>query len=189
MADLADRLYEQVLVLRCQTGDEAAFAELISRYHHRLHYFVRKLLAGAESTEDVLQDVWLDVFRGLPQLTEPGAFAAWLYRVARDRAFRLLRRRHQFRPAPLPPEELAEPEKETDFSPEDAGHIHVALDELSPEHREVLVLRFLEEMAYEDIARVTGCPVGTVRSRLHHAKRALRRILERGNRCERERSG
>ena len=58
------------------------------------------------------------------------------------------------------------------------------MDLLGPEHREVLVLRFLEEMSYEDIARVAGCELGTVRSRLHYAKRALRRALE--ARCERE---
>jgi RNA polymerase sigma-70 factor (ECF subfamily) len=55
----------------------------------------------------------------------------------------------------------------------------VALDDLALEHREVLVLRFLEDMTYEDIAAVTGCQVGTVKSRLHYAKRALRRVLER----------
>jgi RNA polymerase sigma-70 factor (ECF subfamily) len=60
---------------------------------------------------------------------------------------------------------------------EDAQRIHAALDELAAEHREVLVLRFLDELTYEDIALVTGCPIGTVRSRLHYAKSALRRAL------------
>src|SRR2546423_8731433 len=93
MTDLADRLYERVLVLRCQAGDEAAFAELVQRYHPRLHYYVRKLLGDLKSVDDVLQDVWFDVFRSLPRLVEPGALARWLYRIARDRAFRLLRTR------------------------------------------------------------------------------------------------
>jgi RNA polymerase sigma-70 factor (ECF subfamily) len=70
---------------------------------------------------------------------------------------------------------------ETRWSAEDAEYIHAALDSLAPEHREVLLLRFIEEMTYEDIARVTGLPVGTVRSRLHYAKRALRCVLERMN--------
>ena len=55
-----------------------------------------------------------------------------------------------------------------------------AINAIEPEFREVLILRFLEEMSYDDVARVVGCPVGTVRSRLHHAKHALRRILEKG---------
>jgi RNA polymerase sigma-70 factor, ECF subfamily len=175
----ADRLYERLLVLRCQARDEGAFAELVGRYGPRLRYYVRKLVGEVSSAEDVLQDVWLDVWRGLPRLAEPGALTAWLYRVARDRAFRCLRGR---RPAarPLGEGHLANGEADEEaFGPEDAALVHTALDELPAVHREVLVLRFLEEMAYEDIARVLGCPLGTVRSRIHYAKRALRRALER----------
>ena len=62
---------------------------------------------------------------------------------------------------------------------EDAAIVKAAMDELSPEHREVLLLRFMEEMSYEDIALVAGCQLGTVRSRIHNAKRALREIVER----------
>jgi RNA polymerase sigma-70 factor (ECF subfamily) len=65
------------------------------------------------------------------------------------------------------------------FSAEDAGRIHAALDELTPEHREVVMLQNIEDMTYEEITRVVDCPLGTVRSRLHYAKRTLRRVLER----------
>jgi RNA polymerase sigma-70 factor (ECF subfamily) len=70
-------------------------------------------------------------------------------------------------------------ESDDDIRLEEAEYIHAALDELALEHREVLVLHFLEGMTYENIARVIGCPVGTVRSRIHYAKRALRCALER----------
>jgi RNA polymerase sigma-70 factor (ECF subfamily) len=177
MSDLAERLYERVLVLRAQAGDEAAFTEIVERYHARLRYYMRKMLGDLHRAEDALQEVWLSVFRGLPRLAEPASFAAWLYRIARDRVFRDLRQR---RPPHFALEEadLAE-EVEEDFSPEDSEQIHLALDRLTPEHREVLVLRFIEDMSYEDIAGVVACPVGTVRSRLYHAKRALRGALER----------
>jgi RNA polymerase sigma-70 factor (ECF subfamily) len=59
----------------------------------------------------------------------------------------------------------------------DSARVHVALNQLAPEHCEVLLLRFMNDMSYEDIASVTGCPVGTVRSRIHYAKSALRRVL------------
>jgi RNA polymerase sigma-70 factor (ECF subfamily) len=182
MSDAADRLYERVLVLRCQTGDEAAFAELVGRYGPRLRYYLGKVLGRAAAADDLLQEVWLAVFRGLGQLNAPAAFAAWLYRIARDRACRHLRRR----PPPVPLEdEPADPGPDEDeFSAEDAEQIHAALDRLPAGQREVLVLRFLEGMAYEDIARVAGCNLGTVRSRLHYAKRALRRLLERTNAYE-----
>jgi RNA polymerase sigma-70 factor (ECF subfamily) len=176
MSDRADQLYERVLVLRCQTGDEAAFAELVARYSPRLRYFLRKMLNDSAGAEDVLQDVWLDVFRGMSRLADPAAFPAWLYRIARDWAWRTLRKRRTIE-RPLVEDDLAD-DPESDVAAEDADRVHAGLDGLVPEHREVLVLRFLEDMTYEDIARVVGCQLGTVRSRIHYAKRALRRALE-----------
>jgi len=176
MTNSADRLYERVVVLRCQAGDDAAFEELVGIYSQRLRYYLRKMLREADRAEDVLQDVWLQVLRGLPRLVDPGAFPAWLYRIARDRAYGELRKaRHTH---PLEEADLID-ESGSDVGVDDAEFVHAALDELAPEHREVLVLRFLEDMSYEDIAQVTGCPLGTVRSRIHYAKRALRCALER----------
>jgi RNA polymerase sigma-70 factor (ECF subfamily) len=142
-----------------------------------LLYYLRKMLRDGDCAEDILQDVWLQVLRGLARLEDPGAFPAWLYRIARDRVYRELRTRRS--PLRLVGEMDFAAETGDDLRWEDAESIHAALDQLDPEHREVLVLRFLEDMTYEDIAGVTGCPVGTVRSRIHHAKRALRSALER----------
>jgi RNA polymerase sigma-70 factor (ECF subfamily) len=180
MTDTTDRLYERVLVLRCQAGDEAAFTELVESYQPRLRYYLRKMLGEAHRAEDALQDVWLAVFRAVPRLTDAGAFRAWLYRIARDQAFRELRQRRPPHQA-LEEADLIESEEEESFSAEDAERIHMALGELAPEHREVTVLRYIEGMTYDEIARVAGCPVGTVRSRLHYARRALRGLLERTN--------
>jgi len=177
MTGSVERWYETVLVLRCQAGDEAAFGELVGRYGPRLRYYLRKLLGEIDSVEDVLQDVWLDVFQSAARLAEPAAFSTWIYRIARDRAYRQLRRR---RPRPMEDVEPAfNPRVEEEFSQEDAERIHASLDQLAPEHREVLVLRFLEEMSYDQIAHVTDCRLGTVKSRIYYAKGALRRILER----------
>ena len=180
MADPEKRLYEQILVLRCQTGDETAFAQLVERYGPRLRYYLQKAFGRRDGAEDAWQDVWFTVFRKVRGLADPGAFTPWLYQIARRRAYDLLRQR---RPSCRPMEEaeqVPDPSAEAlDFSPEDGQRIHAALDELALEHREVLLLRFLEDMAYEDIAAVTGCQMGTVKSRLYYAKRALRGILER----------
>lgn len=178
MTDQADLIYERLLVVRAQAGDEAAVGELVERYSPRLRYFLRKLLITADAAEDALQDVWLDVLRHLPKLADPQALRAWLYRIARDRAFRRLRkagRQHE----PLDERELANGQPEPVFTAEDAAQIHAALDRLPAHQREVLVLRFLEDMPYDDIARIIGCPLGTLRSRLHYAKRALRETLAR----------
>ena len=128
------------------------------------------------------------MFRALPGLREAQRFSPWLYRIARDRAYRELRKRH------VPVEagndvDLAHEGADEEFTADDAAAVHEALDRLSPGHREALLLRFIEAMSYEQIAAVTGCSVGTVRSRIHYAKSALRQIIERSNSDERERSG
>jgi RNA polymerase sigma-70 factor, ECF subfamily len=174
-----DRLRHRLLVLTAQAGDETAFEELVTLHHAALRYYLRKMLSQkGERVEDLLQEVWLAVWRGLPRLEDPLAFTTWLYRIARNRTFSLLRAR---RTAERPIEEALEVDTgpEPELSAANCEWIHAGLDRLSPAHREVLLLRFVENLSYEEIARVTECQVGTVRSRLHHAKRALRSELER----------
>ncbi|MHC4100317.1 MAG: RNA polymerase sigma factor [Planctomycetota bacterium] len=177
MTEATKHLYEQVLVVRCQVGDEGAFVEIVQRYHERLRNYVRHLSVDASRVDDVLQEVWLNVFRSLPSLRQPGAPAAWLYRIARAAALAEKRRGRAGAGLDLEPEAVVTGDDEPDFTPQDAARIHACLDRLSPGHREVLLLRYLEESSYQDIADVVGSPLGTVRSRLHHAKRALRRAL------------
>jgi RNA polymerase sigma-70 factor (ECF subfamily) len=179
MTDLADRVYRTVLVVRCQAGDARAFAELIELHERPLHYFLAKMAGNAHATDDLVQEVWFEVFRGIGRLADPGAFAAWLYQIARHRALRALRRRPPTAVSLEDVEVTDDRDQDEVFMAEEAERIHVALDELSPEQREALLLRFIEDMTYDDIARVTGCQLGTVRSRIHYAKRALRRVLER----------
>src|SRR4051812_5778257 len=183
MLDPADRVYWGVLIVRCQVADPSALEELVRHCQPQLRAFLQKMLpVGArQQADDLAQEVWLDVFRGLARLDDPGAFVPWLYRVARNRAYRMMRGR---RADPIGTTELLESadvaEAESgQFTPEDAQAVHAALDRLSPQHREVLLLRFMEELSYDDIAAVVGCPVGTVRSRVYLAKRELRKILER----------
>ena len=179
-----DRLYERVLVLRCQTGDEAAFAEIVARYSPRLRVYLRQMLCAgggdAHAADDALQDVWLDLFRSIGRLEDTGAFAAWLYRIARDRAYRILRRRGvRIVSMGDAADVAAEAEEDAVVDGEVSVILHASLDRLPHDQREVLLLRFIEEMSYEQIASTVGCGVGTVRSRLHYAKRALRREIER----------
>jgi RNA polymerase sigma-70 factor (ECF subfamily) len=139
-------------------------------------FYLRRLLPAAGDEEALLQEVWLSVHRQLPKLREAAAFRTWLYRLVRDRALvELRRKRIPF--APLDKDTVVAGD-EPEFGPEDAAYVHRGLDQLSREHRDVLTLRFLEGMSYEEIARVVDCQVGTIRSRLHYAKIALRTILE-----------
>ena len=99
MSDEAERLYERLLVLRCQTGDEAAYRELVMRFGPRLRYFLLKLAARTDRVDDLVQETWVDVLRQLPRLKDAGAFTAWLYRIAHGKAMLDGRRDGRGRPA------------------------------------------------------------------------------------------
>lgn len=169
--------YEQTLVVRSQLGDEAAFEELLRMYSPRLRFYVGKMLgAQHEHADDLLQEIWLSVFRALPKLNDIAAFRAWLFRIGRDRVCREFRKaRLQF--CPLEIEQLQNIPAQGEADSFDREAVRQHLEQLSPEHREVLMLRFVEDMSYDEIARVTGGPPGTVRSRIHYAKQALRRAF------------
>jgi RNA polymerase sigma-70 factor (ECF subfamily) len=178
-----DEIRQRVLVLRCQTGDTLALEELYLRHRARLGYYLRRLLDGDEAAAaDVQQDVWLTVVRKIPRLKAPEAFAVWLYRIARTRALDRLRAANKSATleCDAPPGAIDERASDAgpEFSAEDAAAIHAGLARVSPAHRDVLLLRFMEDLSYEQIADVIGCPFGTVASRIYHAKNALRRELE-----------
>ncbi len=175
MSDAVARIADRLLLLRCQVGDPAAFADLVGRHQARLNGYLRALLDNEAATADALQDVWLAVWRGLPHLRDPDAFVAWMLRIARDRAFRELRRRG----VPTVPADDTLPAGEApEFTAEDAAEVRAAVGRLPPMHRDVLLLRYVEGLSYDQIAGVVGVPVGTVRSRLFHAKRLMRDILQ-----------
>jgi RNA polymerase sigma-70 factor (ECF subfamily) len=173
-------LYERLLVIRSQLGDQQAFAELVDLYGPRLRYFVRKFVGPSAAAEDLVQEVWLAVFRALPRLAAAEAFRTWLYRIARDQSLGLLRRERRLPRTMSNGEAISEAVDEAaiEFGDEDIAAVHQGLDALPAEQREALVLRFLEDMSYDEIARITGVPVGTVRSRLFYGKQALGKNLK-----------
>ena len=183
-----DDLRLRLLVLRCQTGDEGAFRELFDQFSGRTRRFAGALVDAA-SAEDVQQEVWMTVYKRIGQLADPGAFRTWLYMTTRHAAIDLLRRRK--REAEL----LAmQGPAQTSPSDHDAGDaeisddvdIRAAVIELPAAQREVVMLRYWDDMSYAEIALVVGCSVGTVRSRLHYARRALEKILKDGQSIEGE---
>jgi len=177
-----DQLREYFLVLRCQAGDESAFTDLFDRFGPRTLRYLEGLL-GSGAAADAQQEVWLAVFRRISRVTNPGAFRTWLYQTTRHRAIDVLRKekRESELLDVLTVEEPQPVEVPTDPVAEalDRRSLEVGLAELSTTHREVLLLRYWEGMSYGEIALISGCSVGTVRSRLHHAKRRLREAVDR----------
>jgi RNA polymerase sigma-70 factor (ECF subfamily) len=176
MSATPQTLYEQTLVLRSQLGDEAAFEELLELHGPRLLLFAQRMLQSSpESVADVMQEIWVAIYRALPRLRDVSKFRPWTFRIARDRIYREYRRRKLPVQAAdeVPLAGVAEA-AELD-SPVDREELQRCLELISPEHREALVLRFFEEMSYEDIARATDSSVGTVRSRIHYGKAAFKK--------------
>jgi RNA polymerase sigma-70 factor (ECF subfamily) len=172
------QLYEQTLVLRSQIGDETAFRELLELYGPHLLRYTRKMMESSPTlVEDLIQEIWVAIYRGLPGLLDASKFRPWAFRIARDRIYREYRKRKLVL-EPLVEDESTEP-VEVREEVVDAEQLHRGLALIPPQQREVLVLRFFEEMSYEEIARVTSCTLGTVRSRIHYAKQALKDALER----------
>ena len=168
-------------VHRCRDGERAAFEELFETYQPRLKYYVRRLDNGDANIDDILQDVWLTVFKKIHKLKDAEIFAVWLYRIARNKVYDRFRRKDRFVSLPeedeLPVSGCAEPVLDTN----DTEKLHKALNKLKPHHREVLTLNFIEQMPYQSIADVVGCSIGTIRSRIFYAKKSLRREMESQN--------
>lgn len=170
---------QELLVVRCGRGDRQAFDELIQQWQERLFYFVRRLVATEEDAWDVLQQTWLRVFRGIRTLREPDRLPVWLYQVARCAALSHLRARYRDRSRVEDDRELtAVAAADESIAFDNWEQVHTCLGQLSLAHREVLTLHFLEDFAIEQMAEVLDLPPGTIKSRLHYARRALRAAIE-----------
>jgi RNA polymerase sigma-70 factor (ECF subfamily) len=178
MATTTQQVRDEWLALRCQHGDPTAFSELVAEMERPLLYFVAKLIGDQDAALDVLQEVWLNAFRKIALLTEPRQIRPWLYQLARGLAIDRVRKERADNRRER--EHATNPSVWTDeatFGAEDANAIHRALDTLEVKHREVLVLHFLEDLSVVEVAAIVNCPEGTVKSRLYHAKRALKAAL------------
>ena len=174
-----DKQLEKI-VLRCQAGERAAFEELFEMYQPRLKYYVRRL-DGDSGVDDMLQDIWLTVFKKIHKLKSAEAFAIWLYRIARNKVYSGFRRKERFVSLPEDDDFPVSGNDEPAFDADDAEKLHSALEKIKPYHREILTLSFIERMPYQSIADVIGCSVGTVKSRIFYAKQSLRKKMERQN--------
>ena len=179
MANESDeRVQFALLALRCQSGDPEAFADLVAVMERPLLYYTTSLIGNQDAALDVLQDVWLKVVRGIRRLKDPGSLKPWLYAITHGVAVDRIRRDYKRDLAEQAQLEDALNIEEPSFSEEDATAIRDALGRLGVKHREVLVLHFLRDLSILEIASVVGCSEGTVKSRIHYAKRQLKKILE-----------
>ncbi|MER6529585.1 sigma-70 family RNA polymerase sigma factor [Streptomyces sp. NPDC001508] len=165
-----------LLVVRCQLGEREAFRELVAMWHPPLCRYVRGMVGSPHLADDLAQEAWVAVVRGLPRLRQPERFAPWLFTIARRTVTDHLRQTYK---AP----ETAMEEATTVVADDELSgvlttmQIEAGLAALPPLDREVLILFHLEDLPLASCAEVLGVPAGTVKSRLHRARRMLRNHL------------
>lgn len=175
-------------VRRVQAGDTEAFEPLVEKYKRKVFRLAYQVLRDQEEALDVAQEAFVKAFRALPAFKGDSAFYTWLFRitmnVALDRKRQRATRAKSLGAEDVPPEEWERTATSTDPDPEDVAtgaerreRIRKGLDSLSEHHRAIIILSDIEGLQYREIAEVLGIPMGTVMSRLHHARKRLREVL------------
>ena len=197
---ITEELPDETLAALAADGDTDAFAVLVRRYEKTVFYAVYPMTGSRQEAEDVTQEVFLRVWRGLPTFRREAKFSTWLLSTARNVCIDCLRKRKHEKELFASPAEDTEAEAEpadesTNADPacallrkERTELVRAALAKLPEDYRLVLSLRELQGMSCAEIAALLDIREGTVRTRLHRAKKILKKILENGNFFEKDTS-
>lgn len=173
---------EQLPVEQAKAGEPEAWSVLFRRYQLPLYVYVFELVRDEQTSLDIVQETFIAAVRHIGSLREEAKFGGWLFGIAHQKCIQCWRT--QNRVAALR-EEMAESPPDVDEGPdellihrEQEAEFMTLLNELPEPQRAVLLLHFIEDFPLEQIAEITQTPLGTVKSRLHYAKRALRNLLE-----------
>jgi len=185
---------ERSLLRRLRDRDERAFRELLELHRDRVYNITFRMLGNRAEAEDVAQEVFISVFKTIDQFREESKFSTWLYRVAVNHCKNRIKYRarrydraheeldemsHQANGAVVgAPARAAQPDRALEGAQLERL-LQEAISNLDDDHRIVVVLRDVEDLSIEEICDITGLPDGTVKSRLHRARLALRKKLQR----------
>ena len=174
-------LSEASLIQRCQQGDEQAFRELVDRYKNLVYALISRSTVDPSRVDDLAQDVFLRIHRGLPYFRGEAKLTTWIYRVVLNLLSRDAEKRRAAREVPLDTEVPAHEPRANDPTPGDLelrDRLEKALSRLPANYRLLVAGHYLEGVQYEDLADALGMPLGTVKTHLHRAKKQLRMLLE-----------
>ena len=173
---------EQLPVPQARAGMPEAWDTLFQRYQLPLYVYVFELVREEQTSLDIVQETFINADRHLGSLRDDEKFGSWLFGIAHQKCIQRWRKQH--RQAALLEQFAAEPPDSEDspdellIRAEQEAEFVKLLNQLPPPQRSVLLLHFIEEFSLEEIAAITGAQLGTVKSRLHYAKRALRKLIE-----------
>ena len=168
------------LIERVVEGDREAFRELYSIYERRLYAYLIKVLGNKEDAEDLVVEVMLAVWQGAKSFRGSSRVSTWILGIAHNKAMGRLPQSRQTMMELEEAKDVASPEPDPHSRQVEREHrerISTALQQLSPEHREVIELTFYHELSYAEIAAIAGCPVNTVKTRMFYARQHLKQIL------------
>ncbi len=182
---------DQDLVRASRRGDEEAFRELVERYQRKVVAVALGMVHNRDDAVEIAQETFVKAYENLDRFKGESSFYTWLYRIVVNRAidFQRRERRHptvgledwsgggENYEEVLKEERLTDPYQETE-SREVGARVTAAINELTPDHKAVILLREVEGLSYEEISRVMQCSKGTVMSRLHYARKKLQKRLK-----------
>ncbi|MFC1492483.1 RNA polymerase sigma factor [candidate division KSB1 bacterium] len=185
LSDISD----EAVVSLIKDGSEAAFAELTKRYMKKSYSFAYRIVGDMEAAKDLTQDIFVKIYSTIGGFKEGAKFFSWYYRILLNHCINYKRRKKLVSMLPftdvftredyrekdenvIPDEENSEEKKDT------VAYVRTAIDKLSPKHKAVIVLFDLEGIPQEQIAEIIGVSVGTVRSRIHYARKQLKILLK-----------
>ena len=179
-ANMTNPTQETWWVLRAQSGDRESLEELLKVVQSPLYRYIYRLVGERALAEDILQEVFIHIYRKLVWLREPELFRSWAYRIASREAFKRLRREQRWSEQVRDESVLAAtpaPVAEEEFAPELIERLPQFIASVSPASRAVLILHYFHEMPLAEIAEVLGLALGTVKSRLAYGLASLRRAI------------
>lgn len=182
---------EALLIADLCEGDETALAPLVEKYKRMVYRLAMQITKNHADADDVMQETFIKVYRSIRTFRKDAAFETWLYRIAVNEALNFVKRRERQRESTLETASEAEYEAMTRYRAQIANdpHVHAekaelrhhvteAVKNLSLKHRTVVILHEFEGLTHAEIASILNCSEGTVRSRLHYARKKLRTLLK-----------
>ena len=172
---------QENIIARARRGDAGAFEQLVETYREQVYRIALRMCSNAADADEAAQEAFLAAWKGLPNFRGDSQFSTWLYQLTTHAAIDLMRReKRQIAAADITEVSAADPAPSPQQQAEQSEQREIVRDailQLAPEQREVVVLRFMEELSYEEIGAVLKLPSGTVKSRLNRAKAQLKEIL------------